>query len=271
MDYSLGHQNFYQEICQPQIDLAKAALHIAQQEYPQLDPASYLHTLDTMADKVRDRLPERKYPLQVIRTINEYLFDDLGFTGNTADYYNPCNSFLNDVLDRRTGIPIALSLVYLEIAKRLEFPMAGIGMPGHFLIRPVFEDAGIFVDPFHRGEILFPQDCEDRLEQIYNRRLKMSPSLSEPVSPKRFLARMLNNLKLIYLKREDIPKALGVVEAILLLSPESPQERRDRGLLYFHLDRIGDACRDLEMYLMQVPLAEDASAIRKLLEELSQK
>lgn len=157
MDFPRSRAYFYQEINQPdeQINLAKAALYIAQEEYPDLDPDKYLHALDTIAAKVQERLPAQWYPLRIIQSINKYLYEDLGFVGNTNDYYDPRNSYLNEVIERRTGIPIALSLVYLEIARRIDFPMVGVGMPGHFLIRPEFEDVGIFVDAFERGTFFF--------------------------------------------------------------------------------------------------------------------
>ncbi len=271
MEFSSGRQNFEQEIRQPdaQIDLAKAALYIAQEEYFDLDIAAYLNALDVMASEVEERLPVGRYPLRIIQSLNQYFYDDLGFTGNTNDYYDPRNSFLNDVIDQRTGIPITLSLVYLEVARRLDFPMVGINMPGHFLIRPEFEDAGIFVDTFNRGEILFEQDCEERLARMYGRPVQLQPSFTVPVSHKQLLARMLTNLKFIYLNRKDLVKALSAIERILLLFPDGPIELRDRGLLYSQLGYTSKAVRDLEIYLAMLPNAEDAGVIRRLLEQLT--
>lgn len=262
--------NFYTEIQQPdaQIDLAKAALYIAQDEYPNLDIDEYLNALDTMAFEVEERLSEERYPLRIIRTINQYLYDDLDYSGNTSDYYDPRNSFLNQVLDRRTGIPITLSLVYLEIARRLDFPMVGINMPGHFLIRPEFEEVGIFVDAFNRGEILFDADCEQRLSQIYGRPMQLQPQFITAVSPRQFLARMLTNLKLIYINRKDLPKALAMVERILMVFPDALLELRDRGLIYYQMGYPLQASEDLERYLTMLPTADDASSIRRLLEQL---
>ncbi len=270
MHFSLGRQNFYNEIHQPddQINLAKAALHIAQEEYPDLEIAAYLNTLDRMAAEVEQRLPIERYPLKILKSLNQYLYDDLGYTGNTTDYYNPSNSFLNDVIDQRTGIPITLSLVYLEIAQRLNFPMVGVNMPGHFLIRPDFEDAGIFVDAFHQGEVLFEQDCEERLTQVYGRLVELQPSFTAPVSHKQLLARMLTNLKFIYLNRQDLLKALAAVERILLLFPDNPNELRDRGLLSYQLGYPSQASQDLEMYLAMVPDAKDRGMIRQLLDKM---
>lgn len=243
--------NFYNEIHQPesQINLAKAAFYIAQEEYPNLEIPAYLHTLDVMAVEVEALLPKERYPLRVIQSLNQYFFDQLGYVGNTDDYYDPRNSFLNEVIERRTGIPITLSLIYLEVARRLNFPMVGINFPGHFIIRPEFEDTGIFVDVFNRGEVLFEQDCEERLTQLYHRPISLQPIFLQPVSPRQFLARMLSNLKLIYLNRQDLLKALTFVEYILLLFPDAVRELRDRGLLYYQLGNASKAAQDLEFYL----------------------
>lgn len=270
MDFSLGRQNFYQEIQQPdaQISLAASALYIAQEEYPELDVAEYLNALDVMAVEVEEDLPTERYPLRIIKTLNQYFYDDLGYTGNTSDYYDPRNSFLNEVIDRRTGIPITLSLVYLEVARRLDFPMVGVNMPGHFLIRPEFEDVGIFVDAFNQGEILFEQDCEARLAQIYGRSMPLQPSFTAPVSHRQLLSRMLTNLKLIYIDRKDLPRTLAVVERLLLLSPDAVLELRDRGLIYYQMGYKSKASQDLDLYLAMLPNADDANVIRRLLKQL---
>lgn len=270
MNFSLGRQNFIQETSQadPQIDLAKTALYIAQEEYPELDLEKYLQAIDTMAEELALRLPESSYPLKIIEKINQYLFDELNFNGNTKDYYDPRNSFLNNVIDRRLGIPISLSLVYLEIAKRLDFPMVGIGLPGHFLIRPDFEDAGIFVDVFERGEILFEQDCEARLQQVYQQPIKLESHFIAPVTNKQFLARMLTNLKFIYINSQQLKKAIAAVERILLLNPNNTRELRDRGLLYYQTSEWQAAANDLTSYLKNYPQAEDAAIIRNLLDKI---
>ncbi|MBD2547543.1 SirB1 family protein [Planktothricoides raciborskii] len=271
MEFSAARQLFYQEIQQPdeQINLAKAALYIAQEEYPDLDVEQSLETFDVMAEEVRQQLPPERYPLRIIKTINQYLFDDLGFRGNTDDYYDPRNSFLSDVIVRRTGIPITLSLVYLEVARRIDFPMVGIGMPGHFIIRPDFADAGIFVDAFNRGEILFAEDWQPRLSQLYGQPVQLRPEFFAPVTSRQFLARMLMNLKMIYLQQMQAKKCLGVIDRILLLFPDAPDQLRDRGLLYYQSDRWSEARQDLESYLAIVPDAADAAIVRQLLDHIS--
>ncbi len=272
MNLTPARQYFYQEIQQADedINLAKAALYIAQEEYPQLDTEEYLSALDTMAVELMERLPEPRYPLRVIQTINQYLYNDLGFSGNRTDYYDPRNSFVNDVIDRRVGIPISLALIYLEIARRVDFPMVGIGMPGHFLIRPNLPDIEIFVDAFNQGEILFAQDCQDRLTQLYQQPVTLQPEFLAVVSNRQFLVRMLTNLKYIYLKQRELQKALATVERILLLFPELTLELRDRGLLYYQLHRYPQAINDLQSYLVRVPHAEDAGVIQQLLTRLNQ-
>ena len=210
-------QRFLTEINQPdrEINLARAALYIAQIEYSDLDVDRYLRILDDMAREVIKLLPESRYPLKVVQTINQYLYTELGFHGNEADYYSPSNSFLNDVIDRRTGIPITLSLIYLEIAKRIDFPMVGIGMPGHFIIRPNVQDIDIFVDPFDRGEVLFAEDCRQKLINLYQQDLPTIPAEAlQPISNCQFLLRMLNNLQSIYLNQPDFERALIIKEWI---------------------------------------------------------
>ncbi len=270
MDFSLARQRFYQEIHQPdeQIDLAAAALYIAQEEYSDLDVEEYLNALDTMAAEVEERLPAEPYPLRILQAINQYLYEDLKFSGNTESYYDPRNSYLNEVIDRRTGIPITLSLVYLELARRIHFPMVGIGMPGHFLIRPIGDEMEIYVDPFHQGEVLFAQDCQERLSQIYGKPIEIRPEFLQPISPRHFLARMLSNLKAIYLTQSDIPRSLAVIERILLLFPDAAMEQRDRGLLYYQTGRWTEACQDLENYLAQVPAPDDAAVMQELLRRM---
>ena len=273
MNYPKYQQLFYSEINQSdeKIDLAKAALYLAlEYDEPEFDPNEYLNALDTMADEVREKLPETTYPLIIIKTINRYMYDDLGFTGNTIDYYDPANSFLNQVIERRRGIPITLSLVYLEIAKRINFPMVGIGMPGHFLIRPDFEEVGIYVDPFNQGEILFPEDCQQRLAEIYGQPVELQPQFLRSVSHKQFLARMLTNLKVIYLNRNEGLRATAAIDRILLLFPDAVIERRDRGILYYQLNHWAKAREDLETYLVHRPNAEDAVIILELLARISE-
>jgi len=268
---SLAREKFTQEMMLPdhEIDLAKVALYIGQEETPNLDINSYLIQLDEWAQQVQALLPVERYPLRVIQALNQVLYEDLGFHGNEKDYYDPRNSFLNEVIERRTGIPITLALVYLEVARRIDFPMVGIGMPGHFLIRPQFKDAGIFVDAFHKGEVLFPQDCEERLQEIYQQPIALEPEFLEAVSKRELVARMLTNLKLIYINHQDLERALSVIERLLLVFPDVITEQRDRGLLSYQLGRLPQAIADLKTYLAHFPEASDAAMIQLLLRQIT--
>ena len=262
---------YYQrEVSQPddQIHLAKAALYFARAEYPDLQPDPYLFQLREMAATLASRLPSPRYPLKVIEAINQYLFQELGYSGNSRNYYDPRNSFLNEVLTRRTGIPISLAVVYLELAKLLDFPMVGIGLPGHFLVRPDFEEVGIFVDVFNEGEILFAEDCEQRLQQVYQQEIRLQPHFLEPVGNRQILARMLTNLKFIYINSHDYERALTIVSFLLATLPHATTELRDRGLLYYQTGQFAAAVLDLEAYLSLAPQAQDASTIHQILEQI---
>lgn len=272
MNSALPRELLYQELQKPedQVDLARAALYMAQEDYPDLDIAAQLAVLDGMAQALREKLPKEHYPLKIIRALNHFLFDELGFQGNVSDYYDPRNSFLNEVLARRTGIPITLSLVYLELAKRIGFPMVGVGMPGHFLIRPTVDEMDLFVDPFHAGEVLFAQDCNDRFKQMFGDAAQLNLRHLEPISPTAFIGRMLSNLKMIYLQRRDVPKALDAINRILMVDPESVTELRDRGLIYYQQGTLSKAYLDLEHYLYEKPDAIDAYEIRQVMHQIEQ-
>lgn len=271
MSSASARDRFTNEVQRPDeaINLALAALYIAQEEYPELDCHAYMQRLDRMADELRDRLPSEAYPLKIIRAINEYLFEAQGFVGNSQEYYNPQNSFLNQVLDRRTGIPITLSLVYLELAKRIDFPMAGVGMPGHFLVRPTLAEMAIFVDAFRKGEVMFEEDCHDLIKTLYGPEARMLPQHLEPIGAKPFLARILTNLKVIYLQQQDIPRALAAIDRVLLLLPSSLMERRDRGLIYYREGKLSEAKADLKHYLLNHPNAPDIFEIQQVISQIN--
>jgi regulator of sirC expression with transglutaminase-like and TPR domain len=251
------------EIC-----LERAAFWMAAEVDAGLDLEVYLQRFETLAAAVESLLPAERYPLRVVKAINTVLFEQEGFRGNRDRYYDPRNSFVPVVLQRRTGIPITLSLIYGAIARRLEFPVVGIGMPGHFLMRPDFADANIFIDAFHEGEVLFPEDCEARLAQVYGRSVPLRPEFLQPVTKRQWLVRMLTNLKAIYLSQNDFAQALAAVERILLVDPDLVSELRDRGLLNYQLQNWSAARQDLQTYLDQAPTAPDHHPIAELLEHL---
>ena len=270
-DLTLIKRDFVQALDCPddKIDLTKATLIVARLEYPELEINHCLNTIEQFIAQTQTRLSPTRYPLKIIREINAVFFEELRFRGNQENYYDPRNSFLNDVIERKLGIPISLSILYLAIAKGINFPMVGIGMPGHFLIRPEFEEVGIFVDVFNRGEILFEQDCQARLQELYQQPMVLEPHFLVPVSNRQILTRMLTNLKFIYLNRQEYHKMLHIINFILLLLPNHPLELRDRGLLYYQLENWQRASEDLRLYLALLPDAKDAGMIQEILQKIS--
>jgi regulator of sirC expression with transglutaminase-like and TPR domain len=213
---------------------------------------------------------------ETISALNYVLFGELGLRGNRDDYYDPRNSFLNDVLDRGLGIPISLSVVYLEVARRIGFPVAGIGMPGHFLLKygPATEtdsdgngpgaDQEVLIDCFNQGDTLSPQDCQKRLNEIYAGEMDLRPEFLHPVNRRQILARMLNNLKTVYLSTRDFRKALTIADLMLVIRPHSAEDMKQRALLRYSLEMHNLAAEDLEEYLRISPNAEDADEVRKM-------
>jgi regulator of sirC expression with transglutaminase-like and TPR domain len=245
------------------IDLARAALLIAANQYPGLDPEPYLARLDSLAERVRSRISELGEPAQSIRALNAVLFDEEGFRGNRDDYYDVRNSFLNDVLDRKLGIPITLSLLYMEVARRVGFPLFGVGMPGHFLAKHYdIEGRQVLIDPYHQGRVLTPADCQRRVEEIYAGQMPFQADHLMPVNRRQILIRMLNNLKSIYLATRNFRKALPVVDLILAIYPRSPEDVKQRAALRQSMGNLRGAIDDLEDYLKMLPDASDAEGMR---------
>lgn len=252
------------------IDLAAATLLIAKEEYPDLDLAGYLSRLDDMGADVRALTHASQDPHRLIAGLNEYLFQRLGFRGNDDDYYDPKNSFLNEVLDRRLGIPITLSAVYLEVGRRVGLCVHGVGLPGHFLVKYVGAREEIVIDPFGGG-LLSPPDCQRILDRVHDGKVRFEPGMLSIVGTRQMLARMLANLKAIYFDREEYGKALSIVERLLLLYPQSACETRDRGLLLCQLRRYAEAMANLARYLQLAPEAKDSDTIREHLRTLRQR
>jgi regulator of sirC expression with transglutaminase-like and TPR domain len=253
------------------IPLAAAALAIARMEYPDLDADHYLARLDEIAEQVRTRMRKNPTARESIALLNQVLFQEEGLRGNREDFYDPRNSFLNDVLDRKLGIPITLSVVYLEVARRAGFPVAGVGMPGHFLLKHYDVVAGeIFIDAFDRGRILGPDDCQQRLDEVYGGQVDMRAEYLQPVTHREVLGRMLNNLRQIYLRQQNGRKGLAVLDMLLAIPPGSPDLLRERALLRLDLDQYVGAAQDLGKYLKLAPEAADAQAVRETFEMVRQ-
>lgn len=242
--------------------LDRAALIMATEEYPDLDIQEYLQRLDVYAARAETLIGEDRSAVNIIKNINEVLFVQEGLRGNDEDYYDPRNTYLNEVLDRKLGISVSLSVIYMEVAKRISFPIKGIGFPGHFLIKHVDKDRDIIVDAFNLGRILTLNDCQELLDKIYNGTVSMNPSLLQPMEKRAILTRMLYNLKGIYTQKEQYPQALSVIEKILMLNPWTPSEMRDRGLIYMQTSLFAKALADLESYLAHAVAPDDSSYIQ---------
>ena len=252
----------------PDLDLAEAALLIALEEYPTLAIPAYLEKLDDMGLEARDRIRQDAPLEDRIDSLNAYLFDALGFKGNEEDYYDPRNSFLNEVIDRRLGLPITLSLVYLEVARRVGVPAHGVGLPGHFIVGAGDGPGRILIDPYHGGRRLTPEECARIVAGVGGDAVPLREEQLAPVGKPQFLYRMLSNLKFAYLQGEASAKALRVIDKMSVLEPASWVDVRDRGIVLHRLGRNPDARRELRRYLANVPDAEDRPAVEATLAEI---
>lgn len=255
------------------IELCEAALVIAAQEYPGLDIVAYLARIDEMGATLRSRLRQDIGSTERILALNRYLFDELGFRSNVADYYDPRNSFLNDVIDRRLGIPITLSLVYLAVGRRIGLVLHGVSFPGHFLVKCTVRDGVVVLDPYARGASLSLDDLQQRLRALRGG-AEVSPEgarrMLAVAGAKEILARMLRNLKGVYLERRDLPRALAAADRIVELEPGAADEYRDRARIYLDLECVRAALSDLRTYLMLKPAAEDAAVVQRSVVQLQQ-
>jgi regulator of sirC expression with transglutaminase-like and TPR domain len=249
----------------PGTGLAAAAFALARIEYPALDPAPYFALLDRLGAEASARLrtADTGSVFESVRLLNEYLYDEQGFSGNRQQYEDPRNSYLHEVLDRRTGIPISLATVYLEVARRAGLHVEGVNFPGHFLLRvpvlyedhPPSDHGGeyLIVDPFHGGALLGEAECRQLLRQHGGEDEAFDADVLRPASRRQIVTRVLVNLKRIYVQMRSFPHAKFVSELLLTLDPSSMSELRDRGLLAYHLEDFAAALRDLETYLRLLP------------------
>jgi regulator of sirC expression with transglutaminase-like and TPR domain len=252
------------------IDLARAALAIARWEYPELDVEEYLDRLDALARGV-DGERRSADPVGRLHRLREYLFVEQGFSGNREEFLDPRNSFLNDVLDRRQGIPITLSLVLMEVGKRLGLAVEGIGLPGHFIAGARFGDSQILLDCFNGGALLTPEGCQEVVGRALGREVTLKPEHFAPVSGNRLLARMLANLKAIYWQHEAWDRVVGVIDRLLVLDPKAGHEWRDRGLAWTNMGELRRGLGDWERYLTEFPNATDHEAVKGQLRKTRQK
>jgi regulator of sirC expression with transglutaminase-like and TPR domain len=251
-----------------EIPLFASALLIAKDEYPLLADADYETRLRQHARRLRKIVDRDDAPAAQLRSLNNFLFEELGFSGDDQDYYDPRNSYLNEVLDRRLGNPISLAVIQMEFARRLGVPLQGISFPGHFLVRLPLDEGIVVLDPFQKGRSLeLRRRARTHLEtqDIDDQRLAR---MLEPASHRAILSRMLRNLKAVYVEREEWDKALRCCDRLLTIDTHQPAEYRDRGQLYLKLGHRRAAREDLRRYLALVPQADDAESIGAELAEL---
>ena len=262
---------FAELVSRDQFDLARASLMLAQDAYPGLDVGGCLASIDDIAVKVKKRLSEDAFPAQKLQALNYTLFTELNFSGNVTDYYDPRNSYLNQVLERRVGIPITLSVLYLEIGQRIGLDLKGVSFPGHFLVKLSVDRGQLVLDPFSGGETQTEAELRQRLAKVMPAqdasRASLAPFL-EAATPRQIVTRMLRNLKGIYMQASKYEQALAVMHRILLVMPEAVDELRDRGIIYEKLECFRPALSDLQNYLRRRPNAMDAVEIHGKVDHL---
>jgi regulator of sirC expression with transglutaminase-like and TPR domain len=238
MEPSPGLSRFAEVVARDDFTLDHAALLIGAWEYPQRDLEAYRDMLDGIAKRCTPDVARATSGIGRARAISDHLFDRLGFCGNEDDYYDPRNTFLSDVIDRRTGIPISLSVVYLEVARRVGVIAQGVNFPGHFIVRVAIEDAWLFLDPFSRGKSLSPVDLETLLRKTTTPTAVLEPSVIAAASKRQIVARMLVNLAGIYGRNGDLPRSLDVLERLAVLEPQNPRIARDLANLRERVDGL---------------------------------
>jgi len=253
-----------------EIDLAEAALLIAKNAYRDLDVPGYLARIGELAGKLSAQLPEDGTESSRIVALNRFLFEDQGFAPSVENYYDPRNSFLNEVLERRVGIPLSLSILYIEVGRRIGLPLQGVSFPGHFLVKCTLKEGVVIIDPYCGGITLSLQDLQQRLRETRGGEVSRAivAAMLVAANKREILARMLRNLKGIYLDQRDYVRALSAIDWIIAIMPGEATEVRDRGLIYVKLECFRAALEDLEHYMQKAPDAADMDEIRSHVVEL---
>jgi len=230
-----------------------------------------------MAIRLRSRIPQAGGAEETVVALNQFLYSDLGYWGNTEDYYDPRNSYLNEVIDRRTGIPITLSVLYMEIGRRIGLPFEGVSFPGHFLVRLPLRGGTLVLDPFSGGVPQPEAELRERLKRVIPREALGGVPVAElpldqflePASNRQILARLLRNLKGVYREKDQPERLLAVLNRMIVVAPESAVELRDRGFVYQRLECWRPALQDLSEYLQRAPEAADQEDVRAKLVDLT--
>jgi regulator of sirC expression with transglutaminase-like and TPR domain len=250
------------------LDLSRAALAVARIEYPTLDERRELARVDALA--VRVGPGRRSEAGETLERLKRVLFDEEKFRGNADEYYDPRNSCLNDVLDRKLGIPITLSVLTMEVGRRVGLEIAGVGLPGHFIVSASVAGRGVLLDPFHGGAVLTPSSAAEQAARAVGRPVKIEEAHWAPCTRRQIVVRMLRNLKTIYARRSDWERALGVIDRLLLIDAETPMHLRDRGTVLVKAGRLWEGAAAWESYLNRHPGAPDAEAFRLELRRIRQ-
>ena len=245
------------------VPLARGALLIAKEEYPALDVNKYLDALLALSRQAEPLVRSGANTVERIQRLSDFLFEQQGFAGNVEEFNDPRNSFLNDVIERRLGIPISLSVIYLDVGRRLGLNLHGVSFPSHFLVKAVDERGELIIDPFNKGQILDLDDIRDRLRQIYGQPVEVQPEMLKTAETRQILSRMLRNLKNIYTGGADWMRALAALDRILLIEPRSPNEILQRAGLYEKLECFQSALDDLQSFLSLAPEHPAADAARE--------
>jgi regulator of sirC expression with transglutaminase-like and TPR domain len=251
----------------PSIDLGRAALAVARLEHPNLDETHELARLDALAARVGGG---RRADAAALERLRRFLFEEEGFRGNDGEYYDPRNSCLNDVLDRKLGIPITLSVLTMEVGRRVGIDIAGVGLPGHFIVSAAIGGKPVLLDPFNGGTVLTPATAAEVASRAVGRPVKLEDAHWTPCSRRQIVVRMLRNLKTIYARQKHWDRALGVIERLLLIDPDAPTHLRDRGTVLVKAGRLWEGAAQWESYLNRYPSAQDAEAFRQELRRVRQ-
>jgi regulator of sirC expression with transglutaminase-like and TPR domain len=250
------------------IDLGLTALLIAKLEYPRLVIEDYRDLLDQMAAGLAVEIDLEAGPESIARTISAYMVQEQGFDGDSEDYYSPLNSYLNQVMDRRRGIPISLGVLYMEVARRVNVTLLPVSMPGHFLVKLPTDGEPIFFDAFNRGRLLDFEGARRAFDDIYRGKAPFTDSMLGAATKRQVLTRMLHNLKAAYVQTDDDERALRIVELLLLITPWDLDETRDRGLLRFRLGQFEEALPDLQAYAQYGPPGPEIETVRDALRRI---
>ncbi len=250
------------------IDLSLAVLLIAKEEYPSLQIEDYVERLDQMAGEFRVEVDLDTEPEAVLRGLAGFMSGQHGFTGNREDYYDPRNSYFNQVIDRRLGIPITLTVAYIEVARRAGLRLQPVAFPSHVLAKLPLEEGDLFIDPFNDGRLLSEGDCRAFFTELHGDAAEFSESMLAGATKRQIVTRLLRNLKAIYLRDQDLERALRTIELMITVAPWDLDQIRDRGLVHYRLGQIDEAVEDLTTFASHAPPGPALDSVKDALRRI---